>query len=109
MTQLSLQHVSVLAFNAPLHVRPPTSDSCLTEYAQAASVETYQLVKIEWSSVMSLPASPLKDNLLGLHSEQFCLDILHQPQAVLNIMNMEETISVGHHDPLNSCMNSSLT
>lgn len=109
MTQLSLKHVSVLAFNALLCVRPPTKASCLTECAQAASAETPWLVKIERSSVMSPPASPLKENLLGLHSEQFCLGILHQPQAVLNFMNMEETISVRHYDPLNSCMNSFLT
>lgn len=69
MTQLSLKHVSVLAFNAPLHVRPPTDASCLTECAQAASTEMLWLVKIERSSVKSLPASPLKENLQGLHSE----------------------------------------
>lgn len=109
MTQLSLEHVSVLAFNAPLHVHPPTNASCLTECVQAASAETPQLVKIERSSVTSLPASPLRENLLGLHSEQFCLGILHQPQAVQKFLNMQETISVGHYDPLNNCKNSSLT
>ncbi|GAA6099780.1 uncharacterized [Tachysurus ichikawai] len=81
MIQLSLEHMSVLAFNAPLHVHPPTDASCLTERAQAASAEMPWLVKIERSSVTSLPVSPLKENLLGLHSEQFCLGILHQPQA----------------------------
>lgn len=109
MTQLSLEHVSVLAFNAPLHVRPPTNASCLTECAPAASAETLRLLKFERSSVMSLPVSPLKENLLGLHSEQFFLGILHQPQAVLNFMNMEEAISVGYNDPLNSCKNLPLT
>lgn len=109
MIQLSLEHMSVLAFNAPLHVHPPTDASCLTECVRAASAETPRLVKIEQSSVTSLPVSPLKENLLGLHSEQFCLGILHQPEAVLIFMNMEKTISGGHYDPLNAYMNSSLT
>lgn len=109
MTQLSLEHASVLAFNAPLHVRPPTNASCLTECTRAPSTEMLWLVKIERSSVTSLPASPLKENLLGMHSESFFLGILHQPQAILNFMNMEETISVVHYDPLNSCKNPSLT
>lgn len=109
MIQLSLEHVNVLAFNALLHVRPPTDASCLTECALAASAEMLRLVKIERSSVTSLPVSPLKESLLGLHSEYFCLGILQPPQAVLSFMNMEKTIIVGNYNPLKACINSSLT
>lgn len=42
-----------------------------------------------------MPASPLKDNLLGLHSEQFFLSSLHPLQAVLIFMKMVETITLG--------------